>query len=370
VTPHQCRLRDLTYSAPLYVDVEYTQGRKIQRAKKVCIGRVPIMLRSRHCVLAGKTERQLADYDECPHDPGGYFVVKGQEKVVLIQEQLSKNRIIVERDSNKNVIASVTSSTHERKSRTNVVMVHGRVRLKHNSLTENIPIVIAFKAMGVTSDQEIVSMVGTEPEILAAMAASLEEAATLKVFSQRQALAYIGSKVKGTRRMMGQRARRDPVVRIRQHARALGLCCGLDWGVSCVRLFSQEEARSVLERLVICHVAVNQFNFRPKCIYMARMVRRVLLTIAGVTQVDDKVRATPPLLLRPLASVSRGFVRAAPSLWFVAVVGRAGLLWKQATGTGGSVAVIDVRGFVQAFQLPHQARGRLGAAKAESRGIF
>ena len=29
---------------------------------------------------------------ECPIDPGGYFIVKGQEKVILIQEQLSKNR--------------------------------------------------------------------------------------------------------------------------------------------------------------------------------------------------------------------------------------------------------------------------------------
>ena len=81
VTPHQCRLRDLTYAAPLYVDVEYTQGRKIQRAKKVCIGRMPIMLRSRHCVLAGQADGDLAKLEECPYDPGGYFVVKGQEKV-------------------------------------------------------------------------------------------------------------------------------------------------------------------------------------------------------------------------------------------------------------------------------------------------
>ena len=35
---------------------------------------------------------------ECPIDPGGYFVVKGVEKVILVQEQLSKNRIIVEAD--------------------------------------------------------------------------------------------------------------------------------------------------------------------------------------------------------------------------------------------------------------------------------
>ena len=36
---------------------------------------------------------------ECPLDPGGYFVVKGTEKVILIQEQLSKNRIIIDLDS-------------------------------------------------------------------------------------------------------------------------------------------------------------------------------------------------------------------------------------------------------------------------------
>lgn len=39
---------------------------------------------------------------------GGYFIVKGQEKVILIQEQLSKNRIIVEQDRKGAVGASVT----------------------------------------------------------------------------------------------------------------------------------------------------------------------------------------------------------------------------------------------------------------------
>lgn len=39
---------------------------------------------------------------------GGYFIVKGVEKVILIQEQLSKNRIIVEADRKGTVGASVT----------------------------------------------------------------------------------------------------------------------------------------------------------------------------------------------------------------------------------------------------------------------
>lgn len=51
ITPQQCRLRDITYSAPITVDVEYTRGKEIvvKRGKKgvgaIPIGRIPIMLR-------------------------------------------------------------------------------------------------------------------------------------------------------------------------------------------------------------------------------------------------------------------------------------------------------------------------------------
>lgn len=80
------------------------------RRPNVNIGRIPVMLRSRKCVLTGKNDSQLARMTECPLDPGGYFVVKGTEKVILVQEQLSKNRIIVETDPAKGIVqASCTS---------------------------------------------------------------------------------------------------------------------------------------------------------------------------------------------------------------------------------------------------------------------
>lgn len=66
------------------------------RRKDIRIGRLPIMLRSNRCVLSGKSERDMGVLNECSVDPGGYFVVRGQEKVILVQEQLSKNRVIVE----------------------------------------------------------------------------------------------------------------------------------------------------------------------------------------------------------------------------------------------------------------------------------
>jgi DNA-directed RNA polymerase III subunit RPC2 len=109
VTPNECRLRDITYAAPIVVTIQYTRGKSIVQ-RNVNVGRIPIMLRSSKCVLTGRTEAQLARMIECPLDPGGYFVVKGTEKVILVQEQLSKNRIIVETDHVKGIVqASCTS---------------------------------------------------------------------------------------------------------------------------------------------------------------------------------------------------------------------------------------------------------------------
>ena len=39
------------------------------------------MLRSSNCTLSGKSHADLAKLKECPYDPGGYFIVKGVEKV-------------------------------------------------------------------------------------------------------------------------------------------------------------------------------------------------------------------------------------------------------------------------------------------------
>eukprot|EP00351_Strombidinopsis_sp_SopsisLIS2011_P000998 CAMPEP_0116872136 /NCGR_PEP_ID=MMETSP0463-20121206/2806_1 /TAXON_ID=181622 /ORGANISM="Strombidinopsis sp, Strain SopsisLIS2011" /LENGTH=111 /DNA_ID=CAMNT_0004511895 /DNA_START=414 /DNA_END=749 /DNA_ORIENTATION=+ len=111
------------------------------------------MLGSSNCWLTGKSHQELAQMRECPYDPRGYFIVKGVEKVILIQEQMSKNRIIIEVESkNRNLCAQVTSSTYEKKSRTTVVHKNEKFYLKHNLFAEDIPVVVAFKAMGMECD--------------------------------------------------------------------------------------------------------------------------------------------------------------------------------------------------------------------------
>jgi DNA-directed RNA polymerase III subunit RPC2 len=109
VTPNECRLRDMTYAAPILVDFTYVRGHSKVKRRRIPIGRMPIMLRSSKCILSDKSERQMTALSECPLDPGGYFIVNGTEKVILVQEQLSKNRVIVENGAKGELVqASVT----------------------------------------------------------------------------------------------------------------------------------------------------------------------------------------------------------------------------------------------------------------------
>ena len=258
ISPHECRLRDMTYSAPITVDIEYTRGQQRIVRNNLPIGRMPIMLRSSNCVLNGKTPAELAKLQECPIDPGGYFICKGVEKVILIQEQLSKNRMIVEADRKGLVTCSVTSSTHEKKSKTNIIVKKNKYYLKHNTMADDIPIVIIFKAMGIESDQEIVQMIGSEDQILSAVAPCLEECHKAQVFTQTQALRYLGSKVR-QRRM---------------------------WGGP--RKSKMEEAREILATTILAHVPVKNWNFKVKASYTALMLRRVILAQGETLNVDDR----------------------------------------------------------------------------------
>lgn len=90
------------------MDIEYTRGNQRVIRNNLVIGRLPIMLRSQKCNLYGKSEPEMAQLNECPLDPGGYFIVRGTEKVILIQEQLAKNRMLVELDRNGLMTCHVT----------------------------------------------------------------------------------------------------------------------------------------------------------------------------------------------------------------------------------------------------------------------
>ena len=54
----------------------------------------------------------------------------------------------------------------------------------YSFLEKPVGVVVVFKAMGVTSDQEIMQMVGTEDKVMTKFAACLEECHQEKIFTQ------------------------------------------------------------------------------------------------------------------------------------------------------------------------------------------
>ncbi len=89
--PQEARLRNLTYSAPLYADIrkitevaDPTHPRNIgivnvndmhleqegdeEVLSRVFIGKVPIMLRSSFCVLSNMSSNDIINLGECPYD--------------------------------------------------------------------------------------------------------------------------------------------------------------------------------------------------------------------------------------------------------------------------------------------------------------
>jgi len=52
---------------------------------------IPVMVRSDWCRLGECSEEERVRLGECPHDQGGYFIIRGSEKVVVGQERMAYN---------------------------------------------------------------------------------------------------------------------------------------------------------------------------------------------------------------------------------------------------------------------------------------
>lgn len=266
-TPHECRLRDITYSAPILVDIEYARGNQRIRKQNLTIGRMPIMLRSENCSLFNKSYADLVKAQECPIDSGGYFVVNGSEKVILIHEQLAKNRMLIE----EGPVCQVTSASLERKSRTNIVInKKGQISMRHNAFADEVPIFILMRAMGVTSDAEIVDLICSDSSDSIdenILLPSIEVAHAANAWTMEQALRYLVGKLKTSLTFI-------PTKLSNQYDH---------------RKKSQiDSVRELLNTTVVAHIPVVGGNYRSKVIYLCQMVRRLIKAINCPEYIDDR----------------------------------------------------------------------------------
>lgn len=125
------------------------------------------MLRSRFCTLFGTSDRDLTEFGECPYDQGGYFVVKGGEKVLIAQEKMSHNHVYVFKKSQPSKYSHVAEirsclETGSRPTSTLYVKMLARggakgqcIRATIPYVKQDVPIVIIFRALGFVADRDI-----------------------------------------------------------------------------------------------------------------------------------------------------------------------------------------------------------------------
>jgi len=182
--PKDARDRNLNYSAPLNVDVkvtttfiDHTRGSiresKVRVFPNVHLGKIPIMVKSKYCLLNDLKHVQPRELGECAEDLGGYFIVMGGERAMISMERMSENRPFVFRNGKGNVKDKEVVEIKCIGPDNDQVPKSNAVRLvyhpKNNLITmlkatiprikQDIPLWILFRALGVETDRAIYELI-------------------------------------------------------------------------------------------------------------------------------------------------------------------------------------------------------------------
>ena len=193
ITPQECRRRDITYSGNLYVNLKIKVFGQVYTLNNFSVCKIPIMLQSKNCILSGKNGSFLKSVKECLVDPGGYFIVKGIEKVVLIQEQLTLNRIFIESDSSGYPCATTTTHKNFFRIKNSIVLKNRELFFRHKIFIEDIPLLILFRYFKFESNDDLINMIGKEFEHL--LEFSLKENKFIDIVTKKQAISFLSRRI-------------------------------------------------------------------------------------------------------------------------------------------------------------------------------
>merc|ERR550534_182841 len=231
------------------------------------------MLRSTFCLLNDLLDRDLTELNECPLDPGGYFVINGSEKVLIAQEKMASNTVYVfqKKDSKYAYTCEIRSCLEQSSRPTSTMFIsmlaRGSGGAKKSAIgqriiailpyiKQEIPIMIVFRALGFVADRDILEHIiydFDDPEMMEMVKPSLDEAFVIQ--EQNVALNFIGTR--------GARPGVTKEKRIKY-------------------------AREILQKETLPHVGVSDFCETRKAYFLGYMVHRLLLAALGRRELDDR----------------------------------------------------------------------------------
>ncbi|MCK5629255.1 MAG: DNA-directed RNA polymerase subunit B'' [Nanoarchaeota archaeon] len=164
IFPIEARLRKITYAAPCFIELSSHINGVQRETFTTQIGNLPIMLRSKFCLLNKLSKEDLIKIGEDPNDPGGYFIINGTEKVLIHIEDLASNTFLVD-----HVGTGVSEYVGKMFSEAGSFKIpHTIERLKNGifylsfTRVKRVPLVMVLKALGMMQDEKIMHSVSED----------------------------------------------------------------------------------------------------------------------------------------------------------------------------------------------------------------
>ncbi len=236
ITPKEARIRDLTYSSPLYVEMIPVINGVEQEPQEIKLGELPVMLHSKLCSLDGMTPEQLADEGEDPNDPGGYFIINGTERVIVMVEEVLSNRPIIE-IKGETETARINSESSGFVQRHILERKNGVITMSFATM-KKLPVVVLLRALGLETDKDLIEAISTDKEDMQEIYFNLYE---FDVKTTEEAKDYMSKRLKIPQKE-----------------------------------YSDKRVNDILDKYLLPHLGQDKKARKDKAIYMAKVVRKLL----------------------------------------------------------------------------------------------
>ncbi|MFT4304807.1 MAG: DNA-directed RNA polymerase subunit B'' [Candidatus Woesearchaeota archaeon] len=255
IYPIEARLRKLTYSAPIFIEVSAHVNGVQRESFTTQVGNLPIMLKSKNCHLSKLSKEELVEKGEDPDDPGGYFIVNGTEKVLVNIEDLAANKMLVNKETigTSDYVGRLFSEMGSYKIPHQIERLKDGIIYLSFTRVKRVPVVVILKALGMLKDEEIMKLIVDDlekenTEILI----NLYDAVAIK--TEEDALDYIAKKI----------------------------------GITQSKEIRVERTKEILDKYMLPHLGVDEKDRTYKAYNLCKMVKRFQRVASEELPEDDK----------------------------------------------------------------------------------
>ncbi len=274
--PMEARLRNLNYSAPIWLEFTVVEDGIEKEPEKVHIGDLPIMIQSKKCNLhrdniemdreptQAELDKFLVDSGEDLCDPGGYFIIGGTERALISLEDLAPNRVMVEMNERYGTSLHVAKVFSQKEGYRALTLMEkkkdGILVVSVPAASGQIPLIVLMKALGMESDEAIFKAIVSDPQMANIVYANIEECQNKKLYPPN-----------------GIYTTEDAILFLERK-----------FATGQAKEYRAKKVESIIDRSLLPHLGDTSDVRLKKSIFLGRVARTILELELGHRKEDDK----------------------------------------------------------------------------------